>query len=63
LSPDFIGPIDANAVNVNLTPASAPTGTGTDIFILMIEFFQEVNGVQYSLNNGQYNAMSIVEVN
>lgn len=63
VSPDFNGPIDANAINVNLTPASAPTGTGTDIFILMIEFFQEVNGVQYSLNNGQYNAMSIVEVN
>ena len=63
VSPDYNGPIDATAVDVNLTPASAPTGTGTDIFILMIEFFQEVNGVQYSLNNGQYNAMSVVEVN
>lgn len=27
-----------------------------------IEFFQEVNGTQYSLNNGAYNAMAVVKV-
>jgi hypothetical protein len=27
-----------------------------------IEFFQEVNNIQYSLNNGAYNAMSVVKV-
>ena len=26
-------------------------------FGLLIEFFQEVNGVQYMLNNGAYNVM------
>jgi len=53
-------PIDATSTNVVLTPAAA-TGTGTDIFILMVEFFQEVNGNQYTLKNGAYNALSIVE--
>jgi hypothetical protein len=63
ISNEFNGPLDGNAVDLVLTPGQAPAGTGTDIYLLMIEFFQEVNGVQYSLNNGQYNALSIVEVN
>lgn len=54
--------IDANASNVVLTPANAAAGTGTDLFLLMMEFFQEVNGIQYTLKNGAYNALSIVEV-
>ena len=55
-------PIDATSTNVVLTPASAVTGTGNDIFLLMIEFYQEVNGNQYTLKNGAYNALSIVDV-
>ena len=55
-------PIDGTPGNAVLTPAAAPAGAGTDIYLLMIEFFQEVNGVQYSLKNGAYNALSIVEV-
>ncbi|MFZ5551578.1 MAG: hypothetical protein ACOZCO_00575 [Bacteroidota bacterium] len=54
--------IDGNATNVLLTPVAAPAGAGTDLYLLQIEFFQEVNGVQYSLKNGAYNALSIVEV-
>jgi hypothetical protein len=56
-------PIDATSNMVKLTPAAAPTGTGTDIYLLMLEFFQEMNGVQYSLKNGSYNVLSVVEVN
>lgn len=55
-------PIDATSTNAVLTPTSAPTGAGTDIYLLMIEFFQEVNGNQYVLKNGAYNALSIVEI-
>lgn len=55
-------PLDAVSSNVVLTPAAAATGTGNDLFLLMIEFFQEVNGNQYTLKNGAYNALSIVEV-
>lgn len=55
-------PIDGTSTAVTLTPASVPTGTGTKLYLLQIEFFQEVNAVQYSLNNGAYNALAIIEV-
>lgn len=55
-------PLDATSTNVVLTPGAAPSGAGTDLFLLMIEFFQEVNGNQYVLKNGAYNALSVVEV-
>ena len=55
-------PIDGTSKDVVLTPTAAPVGTGTDTYLLMIEFLQEVNTVQYSLKNGAYNALSIVEV-
>lgn len=55
-------PIDATLTDVTLTPMAVPAGAGTDLYFLMIEFFQQVNGVQYTLKNGAYNALSIVEV-
>ncbi|XOV67539.1 MAG: hypothetical protein ACFHU9_18145 [Fluviicola sp.] len=55
-------PIDATSTDVILTPVAVPTGTGTDVYLLMLEFFQEVNGAQYVLKNGAYNALSAVEV-
>lgn len=55
-------PIDGTSTDVILTPAATPSGSGTDLYLLMIEFFQEVNGVQYTLKNGAYNALSIIEV-
>ncbi|CAG5086047.1 hypothetical protein [Parvicella tangerina] len=55
-------PIDGVTSNVVLTPNAAPAGSGTDLYLLMVEFFQEVNGDQYTLKNGAYNALSIVEV-
>jgi hypothetical protein len=54
--------IDGTSTNVTLTPAAVPTGTGTNIYLLEVEFFQMVNTVQYSLNNGAYNALAIVQV-
>lgn len=56
-------PIDATSTDVVLTPVAAPAGAvGVDLFILMIEFFQDVNGNQYTLKNGAYNALSIIEI-
>ena len=55
-------PIDATSSNVTLTPAAPAVGTGTNLFFLQIEFFQQVNAVQYTLNNGAYNALAIVQV-
>jgi hypothetical protein len=54
--------IDANSVNVSLTPSATPAGTGIKVFLLKIEFFQEVNSNQYSLKNGAYNALAIIGV-
>ena len=55
-------PIDGIASSVVLTPPAVPAGTGTSIYLLQFEFFQQVNGVQYSLKNGAYNALEIIEV-
>lgn len=55
-------PIDATQSNVQCLPPNIPVGVGTNLYLLAVEFFQEVNGVQYSLKNGAYNALAIVEV-
>ena len=54
-------PIDGTNTPVTLTPAGVPAGTGTKFYLLLIEFFQEVNGIQYSLKNGSYNVLNIVD--
>lgn len=54
--------IDGTATTVTLTPGTTPVGVGTDVYLLMLEFSQEVNGVQYTLKNGAYNVLSIVEI-
>ncbi len=55
-------PLDGTITNAILTPAAPPVGGGTDVYLLLVEFLQEVNTVQYSLKNGAYNALSIVDV-
>jgi hypothetical protein len=45
-----------------LTPSGVPAGSGVGMHVLLIEFFQEVNGVQYMLNNGAYNVLNLLEV-
>jgi hypothetical protein len=49
-------------VSTVLTPSAVPVGSGTQLYLLLIEFFQEVNGMQYPLNNGAYNVLQILEV-
>ncbi len=55
-------PIDPTQTTVTLTPAAVPAVATTKLFLLKIEFFQEVNGNQYTLKNGAFNALRIVEV-
>jgi hypothetical protein len=45
-----------------LTPTAVPVGTGVQLYLLMISFYQEVNGVQYSLRNEEYNVLNVIEV-
>jgi hypothetical protein len=63
-SPEVNLPIGSAPAAVILNPGTSPTSgaNNTDIFVLAVEFFQEVNGTQYSLKNGAYNALAIVEV-
>ncbi len=48
--------------NITLTPTSLPIGGGQQFFLLMVSFFQLINGVQYSLKNEEYNVLNILEV-
>ncbi|ARN77949.1 hypothetical protein BST97_08030 [Nonlabens spongiae] len=61
-SPTENFPIDSASSNISLLPASVPSDPGTQIHLLLVEFFQEINGVQYPLKNGAYNVLNIVEV-
>ncbi len=54
--------INGTASTITLTPTAVPAGTGAKVYLLKIEFFQLVNGVQYSLKNGAHNALKIIEV-
>ena len=47
---------------VSLKPATAPVIEGTHFLLLSIDFVQEVNNVDYSLNNNSYNVLAIVSV-
>ena len=55
-------PLDGTSNNLLLKPVGALAIGGTNLFLLQIEFFQELNGIQYSLKNGAYNALAILEV-
>ena len=54
--------IDSTSTSATLTPAGVHAGSGNKIYLLMLEFFQEINGIQYSLKNGAYNVLAIVGV-
>jgi hypothetical protein len=55
-------PIDLTSNASVLTPSSVPTGSGVQVFLLMVSFYQEINGVQYSLKNESFNVLHIIEV-
>ena len=55
-------PIATATTTVTLTPTALPVGTGTKVYLLKVEFFQMINAVQYSLKNGAYNALRVIEV-
>lgn len=53
---------DAPSTTISLTPTADPNGSGIHLYILKVEFFQSVNGIQYSLKNGAFNALKVIEV-
>lgn len=62
-SAEQVYPLVQGAITPVLTPTAVPSGTGVQLHVLLIEFFQEVNGVQYLLNNGAYNVLQLLAVN
>ena len=54
--------INQNLIKVPLIPEEILAGSGIQLYLLLVEFFQEVNGVQYPLQSGTYNALSVVEL-
>lgn len=54
-------PLNMTASTVTLTPTDVPTGSGVALYFLLVEFFQDTNGVQYTLKNGTFNALAIIE--
>lgn len=52
-------PVNGTTTTFVLTPTGAPT-LANSLVLLKLEFFQEINGTQYSLKNGAYNALQIV---
>lgn len=55
-------PINGTSSTIVLTPAGVPSVPGIKMVLVKIEFFQEINGVQYTLKNGAYNALRVSEV-
>ena len=63
-SPKVKLPIDLTQTDVVLTPPSVPdTGIGQKwMSVVLIEFYQEVDGVSYPLSNGAFNALSVLSM-
>lgn len=57
-------PWDSNATAPLTLATNVPANSTHPLFLLLgVQFYQEVNGTQYPLKNGLYNALSIVKVN
>ena len=52
-------PLAALTLDLALTAAS----TLPLVLLLGVEFYQEINGVFYMLNNGSFNALAVVNLN
>lgn len=55
-------PLSLSPTSLTLTPTSFPSGLGVNMFLVLITFYQEVNGLQYSLKNEEFNVLQIIEV-
>jgi hypothetical protein len=61
-SDEEVYPLVNGVIAPVLTPVSVPAASGTGMHFILIEFFQEVNGVQYMLNNGAFNVLHLLKM-
>lgn len=50
------------ATEVTLSFATPATGQGVEMFLLKIEFLQELNATLYPLKNGTFNALKLIKI-
>ncbi len=62
LSTEDVYPITNGIITPALSPDAAPSIHGTGMHLILIEFFQEINGVQYMLNNGAFNVLHLLKL-
>lgn len=55
-------PLNLVASQVSVAPATLPTGTGQTFYVAMLSFYQEINTMQYSLKNEEFNVLTILEI-
>jgi len=55
-------PINGTPVDISMIPPSVPSGSGQVFYLFKVSFFQEINAIQYPLNNGSYNMLHIMDV-
>lgn len=58
----FLPLTDADTLPVNILHALPANSTHPLFLLLGLQFFQEVNGIQYPLRNGAFNTLNIVSV-
>jgi len=61
-SPEEVYALENVLISPTLLPDTAPTLVGTKMHLVLIEFFQEINGVRYMLNNGAFNVLNLVKI-
>lgn len=55
-------PLQQSAGTVVLSTAAITEPLGTTFFLFSVTFYQEVNGIRYSLKNGDYSALQIIGI-
>lgn len=61
-SPKENFPLTDALLALSLVPSAMPGGTGVVFYYFLIEFFQELNGVQYPLKNHTHNVLYVMDV-
>lgn len=60
-SPVVTVPLDQQPTDLLLRPSEVPTGQGFWLWLVLIEFFQEINGERYPLYDRSYNVLHLLD--
>jgi hypothetical protein len=59
---DNVLPINTASTSLQMQVSAPIQNNGNELYLVKLEFFQEVSGQLYSLENGHFNCMTIVEI-